>query len=104
MFSFSCLVIISYLEAHSKLSHGFSLVYGAEEVIPVEVMVPSNRRDLARKLSFPHDRIYDVEAFEESRHNAESKWLFDQKQISEACNKKVGPRTPSVGDLVLKIT
>lgn len=42
-------------------------------MILIEFKVPSTRFALARKLSNPHDRIYDVEAIEERGYGAENK-------------------------------
>lgn len=52
----------------------FSLVYGAEAVVPVEIMVPSARLALASKILDPDGRAYDVKTFEEKRRSAEKKW------------------------------
>lgn len=38
----------------------FSLVYRAEAVVPVEIMVPSTRLALASKVTDPRERIHDV--------------------------------------------
>lgn len=51
---------LSYLKRSSTQATPFSLVYGAEVMVPIEVTVPT----LASKVS-NNDRIYDVEAFEE---------------------------------------
>lgn len=72
-------------------------------MVPIEVMVPSARLALTRKLVDLHDRIRDSEALDERRHNAENRWLSYQKQISKAYKKRVRPRTFSVGDLVLTV-
>lgn len=45
----------------------FSLVYGAEVMVPVEIMVPSARLALARKFIDPQDQIHDVETLKEKR-------------------------------------
>lgn len=80
----------------------FSLVYGAETVVLVEVAVPSARLALASKILNPDSRTYDVETLEEPRRRSEEKWQVYQYQISRAYNKKVKTRALKVGDLVLK--
>lgn len=43
----------------------FSLIYGAEAVVPVEIAVTSVRLALAGKILDPDGNAYDVETFEE---------------------------------------
>lgn len=80
----------------------FSLIYGTEAVVPVEIDVLSARLALASKVLDPERRAYDVEVLEERRQKAEKKRQTYQDQISRAYNKRVKPRTLRVGDLVLK--
>lgn len=46
--------------------------------------------------------IYDVEAFEKRRKDAEDRWMCHQKQISSAYIRKVKLRPLCVGNLVFK--
>lgn len=55
---------------------------------------------LASKLLDSHDCISNIGALDEM-HEAENKWLFYQKQINKAYNKRVKTRTLTVGDLIL---
>lgn len=82
----------------------FSLVYGVEAVVLVEIAVPSMRLVLTSKVLDLEGRAYNIEALEERRQKAEEKWQTYQNQISRAYNKKVKPRSLKVGDLVLKAT
>lgn len=50
----------------------FSLVYGAEAVVPFEIAVPSARLALASKVLDPDGRTYDVETLEGRRRNTEN--------------------------------
>lgn len=61
-----------------------SLVYGAEVVVLVEIVVPSARLALASasKVLDPDGRAYDVETLEKKRRNAENRWQVYQDQIS----------------------
>lgn len=87
----------------TTLAAFFSLVYGAEGMFPIEVMVPSARLVLLSKLIDLHDYINDIEALDERRHNKENRWFSYQKHIIKSYNKRVRPRTFSVADLVLMI-
>lgn len=80
----------------------FSLVYGVEAVVPIEILEPSARLTLASKINDPRERIHDVEAIDERRSKAEQKWSTYQERISRAYNKRVKIRPIKVGDLVLK--
>lgn len=71
-------------------------------MIPVKITIPLARLVLASKILDPNGRVYDVETLEERRRNLEEKWQTYKNQISRAYNKKVTPRTFTVGDLVLK--
>lgn len=58
------LALWTNLEPHFDTSHTFTLVYGADSVVSIEVMIHSPLSALASKLTDSHDRIYDVEALE----------------------------------------
>lgn len=71
----------------------FSLVYGAESVVLIEVLVPSTRLALASKISSSDDRIGDVKPLDEKQQSAEEKRLSYQRQISRAYNKRGRPHS-----------
>lgn len=70
----------------------FSLVYGAEAVVLVEILEPSAQLALASKVKDSREQIYDVEAIEERRSKAEQRWSTYRKRISRAYNKRVKAR------------
>lgn len=47
----------------------FFLVYGAEVIDFVDVMIPPATLELASKLSNSNDRTYDMETFNDRRHD-----------------------------------
>ncbi|KAG5557356.1 hypothetical protein RHGRI_007568 [Rhododendron griersonianum] len=87
----------------STRANPFSLVYGAETVLPAELSVPSARMILAMENSVERRRA-DLEALEERRVAAalvhEKYW----ESVACYCNKGVVPRVFKVGDLVWKAT
>lgn len=78
----------------------FSLVYRAEAMVPIEIMVLLALLVLASKFANSHDSITTIEALDKRRHGTKSRWLSYQKQISRAYNKKVRLWTFTVGVLV----
>lgn len=70
---------LSHVNTHLNRGHTFSLVYGVEEMVFIEVMVPSARIVLSSKLEDSHDRIRDMQAFNERMHNVENTRLSYQK-------------------------
>ncbi|GMI89758.1 hypothetical protein HRI_002645100 [Hibiscus trionum] len=83
----------------------FSLVYGMEAVMPIEVEIPSLRvlselkLDEAEWIRARYDQLALVE---EKRLKAIRHGQMYQKRMMQAYNKKVRPREFQVGDLVLK--
>lgn len=86
----------------STQAMSFSLIYGAEAMVLIEIMAPLACLALASKDSDSPDSAHDIEALEEKKEDAESKWSTYQSQISKAYNKLVKPRILKVSDLVLK--
>ena len=83
----------------------FSLVYGFEAVLPLEVEIPSLQVYL-RGLIIDEDhramRIQELETLDERRKAAFDHMRAYQKRMSTQYNKKVHPHEFQVGDLVLK--
>lgn len=81
---FSFHVLLAYRTSkHSPTdATPFSSVYGAKEVVPLEVMVPSAWPALVSKLSDTQDWIYEVETLEERRQ------CIKQMAIALETNKK----------------
>lgn len=80
----------------------FSLVYGAEVVVSVEIVVPSGRLALASKVTNPQEGIHDVEGRRRKRKMVEDRWSTYQRRISRPYNRRVTSKPLKVGNLVLK--
>lgn len=55
----------------------------------VDVMIPPATLELASKLSNSNDRTYDMETFNDRRHDIQNKQMSYQQKITQAYNKKV---------------
>ncbi|KAJ1397147.1 Ribonuclease H-like superfamily [Sesbania bispinosa] len=78
----------------------FSLVYGAEAILPVEVLVPSARMILGDLVP----REASAELVEEDREKAGEELMRHHRRLSLAYEKLVKPRMFHEGELVLKAT
>jgi hypothetical protein len=80
----------------------YSLAYGTEAVIPLEVGLPTNRTALVE--SGGNDRALEIELdlAEEMRERALVHLASYQEQLMKSYNKNVHPREFGVGDLVLR--
>ncbi|MCH79882.1 protein NYNRIN-like, partial [Trifolium medium] len=84
----------------------FSLVYGMEAVLPVEVEIPSLRVLMEAKLEeaeWVQTRFDQLNLTEEKRMIALCYGQLYQQRLKKAFDKKVRPREFKEGDLVLKI-
>ena len=84
----------------------FSLVYGCEAVIPLEIQMLSLRVALMTKItSEDNDRLclQELEALDEKRLQDQQHMELHQARISKAFNKKVKQRVFQKGDLVLAV-
>ncbi|KAJ1393178.1 Ribonuclease H superfamily [Sesbania bispinosa] len=94
------------LWAYRTTKHGstkatpFSLVYGAEAVLPAEVIVPSARMVLGKGVP----REIAVEGVEEDRNKAEDELIKHHRRLTLAYEKLVRPRMLHEGEFVLKAT
>nr|XP_011465143.1 PREDICTED: uncharacterized protein LOC101299390 [Fragaria vesca subsp. vesca] len=83
----------------------YSLVYGSEAVLPLEIQLPSPR--IATQLANPDEnarvRLAELEALDEKRLVVQQKLEIYQAQVAGAFNKKVKSRSFKVGDLVLTL-
>lgn len=70
--NFLRLVLWAYrtLKRSSTQVTPFSLVYWVEAMVQIEVMIHSARLALGSKPSDLDDRIYEIEALQDGRHNA----------------------------------
>ncbi|KAK7244906.1 hypothetical protein RIF29_39735 [Crotalaria pallida] len=92
------------LWAYRTTRHGttkatpFSLVYGAEAVLPVEVAIPSARMIIGSN----EDRLGSAELVEGEREKAQGEMLKHHRQVMLMYDKMVRPRMFVEGELVLK--
>ncbi|XP_058763854.1 uncharacterized protein LOC131637289 [Vicia villosa] len=83
----------------------YSLVYGMEAVLPIEVEIPSLRVLAEVELEeaeWVQTRLDQLNLIEEKRLTALCHGQLYQKRMKKAFDKKVRPRTFQEGDLVLK--
>ncbi|XP_021290862.1 uncharacterized protein LOC110421578 [Herrania umbratica] len=82
----------------------FSLVYGTEAILSVDILVPS--ASLALNAEFDNDtlRILKFEVLEEKRDRAKKNLSVYQRRLSRAYDKLVKKRGFEEGDLVLRAT
>lgn len=83
----------------------FSLVYGMEAVLPIEVEIPSLRVLMEAKLEeseWIQTRFDQLNLIEEKRLAALCHGQLYQKRLKKAYEKKIRPREFQEGDLVLK--
>ena len=80
----------------------FSLVFGAEAVLPVEVGIPSTRVTYYDQYNNDQDKPIKLDLLPEMRGNALLKALAQQQRMTRQFNKLVKPRQFQVGDLVLR--
>jgi transposase InsO family protein len=83
----------------------YSLVYGMEAVLPVEVEIPSLRVLLDVKLDeaeWIRTRFNELSLIEERRLAAVCHGQLYQRRMKRAFDQKVRPRSYQIGDLVLK--
>ncbi|XP_073129713.1 uncharacterized protein [Henckelia pumila] len=79
----------------------FSLVYGSEAVIPVEIGQISSRVK-AYQEGETMDRAQELDLIEEKRERAAIRMEAYRSRIMKAFNQKIKPRDFQIGDLVLK--
>ena len=84
----------------------FTLVYGVEAVLPLELQIPSLRIAIQEGLTEDENhklRLAELEALNEKRLRAQQKLECYQARLSRAFNKKVCPRSFQVGDQMLPV-
>ena len=83
----------------------FSLTYGTEAVILVEVGMTSLRREFFHEGSNNDQLRVNLDCLDESRDGASRKMVEFQQKMSKYYNKRVKLRQFNIGDLVLcKVT
>ena len=83
----------------------YSLVFGDETVIPLEIEIPSLRialKDVMKEPQYLEARLNQLEALDEKRINALKQLRTYQQRIKRSYGKKVVPKNFEVGDMVLQ--
>ncbi|KAG9444850.1 hypothetical protein H6P81_016190 [Aristolochia fimbriata] len=84
----------------------YSLVYGVEAVLPLEIQIPSLRVALREGLTEEENirlRLQELESLDEKRLEAQQRLECYQARLTRAFNKKVKLRSFQKGDLVLAV-
>jgi len=79
------------------------MVYGAEAVIPSDIIHDSPRIHLYNEAEVQEARENDVDLLEEARELAISRSAKYQQDLRRYHSRKVNPRTFKEGDLVLRL-
>ena len=80
----------------------FSLVFGAEAVIPTEMTIPTVRSTLSDPEQNPEALCQELDTIDEKRDAARLRMAAYQQRISRAYNKNIRTRRFKVGDWVLR--
>ncbi|KAH9306049.1 hypothetical protein KI387_010453, partial [Taxus chinensis] len=83
----------------------FSLVYGSEAVLPLEVQMPSlcvSLREFVSDEDYRQNRLAQLELLDEQHLNALEHHQVYLEHIKRAYNKHLQHRDFEIGDLVLK--
>ncbi|KAJ1400256.1 Ribonuclease H superfamily [Sesbania bispinosa] len=80
----------------------FRMVYGADAMIPIEIMEPSFRTTTFQEEKNDEDRRAELDLLPEIRENAHIRELACKQRAERRYNSKVVPRKLKVGDLVLR--
>ena len=80
----------------------FSLAYGSEAMIPMEIEVPSHRRIHFNQAENEELQLEALDFLDEKREEAELRIAAYQQRIARHFNSKVRQRSFEIGDLVLK--
>ena len=82
----------------------FSLVYGAEAVLPTEVLTPTARYGLLTPTTNQLEMAHDIDTVDELRQTAKIRMASYQQKVARSYNKHVHVRLFRVGDMVLRKT
>jgi len=83
----------------------YSLVYGEEAVIPLEIEIPSLRielKDIMKELQVWEAKMNQLEALDEKRVHALEHLRACKQRISRAYGNKITPKAFQVTDMVLQ--
>ncbi|XP_057732938.1 uncharacterized protein LOC130948245 [Arachis stenosperma] len=82
----------------------FKLVYGSEALIPIEIGISTLRTDLYDEQHNLQARRTELDLAEETRELATIRQRAAKQMAEKKHNKRVSPRTFTIGDLVLRKT
>ena len=80
----------------------FSLVYGCEAVLPVEVSLPTARYGLTTEESSISNLLHHLDTVDELRDEASIRLAAYKQGVARSYNKRVNSRAFQVGDWVLR--
>ncbi|CAD5175909.1 unnamed protein product, partial [Musa acuminata subsp. malaccensis] len=80
----------------------YSLSFGAEAVLPPEVVFPTYRTETYDRVIFDQGLRASVDLLQERRADAHLKNLLYKKAVARLYNRRVRPRSIKLGDLVLR--
>ena len=80
----------------------FSLAFGTEAVIPIELEVPSHRVTYYDPKTNQNLLLESLDFVDEKREEADLRAAFHRLRVARYYNKKVRTRAFEIGDLVLK--
>ena len=79
------------------------MVYGAEAVLPCDIIHDSPRVRMYEEREADLDREDSLDALEEERDVAEARFAFCQQQAHRYQSREVRSKTYNVGELVLRL-
>ena len=80
----------------------FTLVYGSEAVLPVEVGIPYLRITFYDHDKNEEEKLVDLDLFPETRGNVLLKFIVYKQKITRYFNKRVAPQEIQEGDWVFR--
>ena len=91
-----------HAESHYRI-HTFFMVYGAEAVLPCDIIHDSPRVRMYEEREAELDRQDNLDALEEERDVAKARSTFYQQQARRYQSREVRAKTYNVGELVLRL-
>ena len=91
-----------HAKSHHRI-HTIFMVYGAEAVLPCDIIHDSPRVRMYEEREAELDRQDSLDALEEDRDVAKSRSAFYQEQDRRYQSKEVRAKTYNVGELVLRL-
>ena len=82
----------------------FSLVYGCEAVVPVEIIIPTARYEFQTPEQNKIELSHSLDTIDEVREKARGRMIKYQQQVARSYNKNVRIKAFKIGDWVLRKT